>query len=227
MNITKAQYARIEKYFPVQRGNVKIDNYTFINAILYITENGCKWRALPEKYGKWNSIYQRFKRWCENGVIQRIFNALQQEKIIAIKVEVLALDSTSCKLHPDAHGALKNTDNNVSGNQRADGIPSFNNKFATAIVATLPYGSAMMTGEIISWLCDVGTVVAVLSVVFTFVCGCCTGGTFTVVETILNFLLSYVLPTIIACVLMIYYGFKKGIGCRYTINLLGGSSVSF
>ena len=121
MNITKAQYARIEKCFPVQRGNVKIDNYTFINAILYIAENGCKWRALPEKYGKWNSIYQRFKRWCENGVIQRIFNALQQEKIIAIKVEVLALDSTSCKLRPDAHGALKNTDNNVSGNQRADG----------------------------------------------------------------------------------------------------------
>lgn len=30
MNITKAQYARIEKYFPVQRGNVKIDNYTFM-----------------------------------------------------------------------------------------------------------------------------------------------------------------------------------------------------
>ena len=123
--ILDSTYARIEKYFPVQRGNVKIDNYTFINAILYIAENGCKWRALPEKYGKWNSIYQRFKRWCENGVIQRIFNALQQEKIIAIKVEVLALDSTSCKLHPDAHGALKNTDNNVSGNQRADGIPSF------------------------------------------------------------------------------------------------------
>ena len=43
MNITKAQYARIEKYFPVQRGNVKIDNYTFINAILYIAENGCKY----------------------------------------------------------------------------------------------------------------------------------------------------------------------------------------
>ena len=41
MNITKEQYARIEKYFPVQRGNVKIDNYTFINAILYIAENGC------------------------------------------------------------------------------------------------------------------------------------------------------------------------------------------
>jgi len=65
------------------------------------------------------------KRWCENGVIQRVFNALQQERIISIKVEVLALDSTSCKLHPDAHGALKNTDSNLSENQRADGTPSF------------------------------------------------------------------------------------------------------
>ena len=72
MKILKEQYERIEKYFPIQRGNVKIDNYVFINAILYIAENGCKWRALPEKYGKWNSVYQRFKRWCEKGVIQYI-----------------------------------------------------------------------------------------------------------------------------------------------------------
>lgn len=125
MNITKEQYAKIEKYFPIQRGNVKIDNYTFINAILYIAENGCKWRALPEKYGKWNSVYQRFKRWCENGVIQRVFHALQQKKIIAIKVEVLALDSTSCKLHPDAHGVLKNAESNPLENQKEDGTQSF------------------------------------------------------------------------------------------------------
>lgn len=46
MKITEEQYKKIEKYFPVQRGNVKIDNYTFISAVLYIAENGCKWRAL-------------------------------------------------------------------------------------------------------------------------------------------------------------------------------------
>ena len=104
MRITKEQFKRIEKYCPVQRGNVKIDNYDFINAILYMAENGCKWRALPKEYGNWNSIYKRFSRLFENGVIQQIFSALQQEKIIAIKVEVLAIDSTSCKVHPDAHG---------------------------------------------------------------------------------------------------------------------------
>lgn len=107
MKISHEQFKRIERLFPVQRGNVKIDNYDFINAILYIAENGCKWRALPKEYGNWNSIYKRFNRWVSNGVIRRIFTAMQQEKIISIKVEVLALDSTSCKVHPDGHGALK------------------------------------------------------------------------------------------------------------------------
>jgi transposase len=125
MKITKKQFQKIERYFPVQRGNVKINNYDFINAILYIAENGCKWRALPKEYGNWNSIYKRFNRWVNNGVIQRIFTALQQEKIISIKVEVLALDSTSCKVHPDGHGCLKNTESSVSESRKADGIPSF------------------------------------------------------------------------------------------------------
>lgn len=125
MKISQKQYKRIEKYFPKQRGNVKISNYDFINAILYIAENGCKWRALPKEYGKWYSIYKRFNRLVENGVIQRIFNAMQQEKIISVKVEVLAIDSTSCKVHPDAHGTLKNEENKLSENQKADGIPSF------------------------------------------------------------------------------------------------------
>lgn len=110
MKINKKQFKKIERYFPVQRGNVKISNYDFINAILYIAENGCKWRALPKKYGKWNSIYKRFSRWVKKGIMQQIFGALQQEQITSIKVEVLALDSTSCKVHPDGQGALKKTE---------------------------------------------------------------------------------------------------------------------
>jgi transposase len=125
MNITREQFERIAPHFPRQRGNVKIDNYTFISAILYIAENGCKWRALPEKFGKWNTIYRRFERWAESGVIQRIFAALQMEQIISINVEVLAIDSTSCKVHPDAHGALKKEENKLSANQRVVGTPSF------------------------------------------------------------------------------------------------------
>lgn len=105
MKITEKQFERIAPYFPTQRGNVKISNFDFINAILYMAENGCKWRALPKKFGNWSTIYKKFNRWSKNGVMQRIFAALQEEQIIAVKVEVSAIDSTSCKVHSAAHGA--------------------------------------------------------------------------------------------------------------------------
>ena len=91
----------------MQRGNVKTSNLNFINALLFITENGCKWRALPREFGNWATIYKKFNRWAKNGVVQRVFSSLQAEKIITLDVRVLSLDSTSCKVHPDGHGALK------------------------------------------------------------------------------------------------------------------------
>jgi len=125
MKITESQYQRIARHFPVQRGNVKTENRNFINAILYISENGCKWRALPKDFGNWATIYKKFSRWAKNGVMQRIFAALQSEEIISVRVEVLALDSTSCKVHPDAHGSLKNSGHRPSVNPEGVGIPSF------------------------------------------------------------------------------------------------------
>lgn len=125
MNISKAQYERIAGHFPVQRGNVKTDNYTFICAVLYMAENGCKWRGLPKEYGNWATIYKKFNRWAKNGVMQRIFAALQSEKIISVSIEVLALDSTYCKVHPDGHGALKNMESRPSVSPEAVGTPSF------------------------------------------------------------------------------------------------------
>jgi transposase len=125
MKITKEQFEVIKSHFPIQRGNVAVDNYAFINAILYMAENGCKWRALPKEYGVWSTVYKRYNRWVKSGVIARVFTALQLQKIISIKVEYLSFDSTSLKVHPDGHGALKKPENNQSENQKADGIPSF------------------------------------------------------------------------------------------------------
>lgn len=69
-------YAKIEKYLPKQRGNVRIHNLQLINALLYVAENGCKWRALPEQFGKWHTVYERMNRWSKNGVLQRVFEGL-------------------------------------------------------------------------------------------------------------------------------------------------------
>ena len=125
MEITREQFEKIAMHFPVQRGNVKTGNHGFLNAVLYMAENGCKWRALPERFGKWDAVYRRFNRWAKNGVMARAFGALQAERILAIKVEVLAMDSTSCKVHPDGHGALKKTAGRPSGSPAAAGTPSF------------------------------------------------------------------------------------------------------
>ena len=125
MEITIEQYKKIEKYLPVQRGNVSMHNLQLINAIIYIAENGCKWRALPKEYGNWHTIYVRMNRWSKNGVLQRVFEALQIENIINIKMESVCIDSTIVKVHPNGTGALKKQENNQSGNQKADSPRKF------------------------------------------------------------------------------------------------------
>jgi transposase len=87
--------------------NVEVQNIDFLNAILYIAENGCKWRQVPEKFGKWDTIYQRMRRWADNGVWPRVLEALQLQLNIQLDVTALSLDSTSVKVHPDGTGALK------------------------------------------------------------------------------------------------------------------------
>ena len=120
MQITQEQYEKIAKYLPVQRGNVSMTNLQLINAILYVAENGCKWRALPKSYGNWHTIYVRMNRWSKNGVLDRVFAALQLEGIIQVKVEILCMDSTSVKVHPDGTGALKKVENKPSESQEED-----------------------------------------------------------------------------------------------------------
>ncbi len=109
MELNEKQYEKIAKYLPRQRGNVSMSNLQLVNAILYVAENGCKWRALPKSYGNWHTIYTRMNRWSKNGVLQRLFEGLQQEDVIHIRMEAICLDSTSVKVHPHGTGALKKT----------------------------------------------------------------------------------------------------------------------
>ena len=67
MEITEAQYRRIAPILPVQRGNVSLSNLQVLNAILYVAEQGCKWRGLPPRFGNWHTVYTRMNRWSKNG----------------------------------------------------------------------------------------------------------------------------------------------------------------
>ena len=107
MEITEGTYGKIRHILPVQRGRVMVQNITFINALLYICENGCKRRRLPKEYGNWHVIYKRFNHWVRDWIIERLFRELHSNRIVGTAHLVLLLDSMSVPVHPDACGALK------------------------------------------------------------------------------------------------------------------------
>ena len=125
MKITKDQFEHIVSLLPRQRGNVSLDNLNVLNAILYVAEHGCKWRGLPREFGNWHTIYTRMNRWSKNGTLAKIFEHLQKERLITIKIETISLDSTLIKVHPDGTGALKKQGHSLSENQEADGQLKF------------------------------------------------------------------------------------------------------
>ena len=126
MKITEAQFREhIEPLLPVQRGNVKVPNLDVLNAILYVAENGCKWRRLPEHFGPWHTIYVRMNRWSKKGVLDRVFARLQELGLVRMRLEVVGLDSTIVPVHPDGTGAQKKTARRPSAAPAAAGPPSF------------------------------------------------------------------------------------------------------
>jgi transposase len=125
MEITTEQYRRIAHCLPRHRGNVSLSNLRVLNAVLYVAENGCKWRGLPRRFGNWHTIYTRLNRWAKKGVLQAVFEQLQLAQIIGIRIEAVSLDSTIVKVHPDGTGALKKTARKRLANREVDGQLKF------------------------------------------------------------------------------------------------------
>jgi transposase len=103
--ISDEHFARIEHLLPGKPsdpGRTAANNRLFIDAVLWIARTGAPWPDLPERFGKHNSVFQRFNRWAKNGVWARVFERLQDPDL-----EWLMLDSTTVRAHQHAAGARK------------------------------------------------------------------------------------------------------------------------
>ncbi len=107
--LTDTQWTQLEPHLPGKagdRGRTAADNRLFVDAVLFVARTGIPWRDLPPRFGKWNSVWRRFDRWCANGVWERLAQRAPGVFDDA-GLEELHLDSTSIKAQASAAGSRR------------------------------------------------------------------------------------------------------------------------
>ena len=83
-DISDAAWALLEPHLPGQSGQwggVAKDNRLFINAVFWILRTGAPWRDLPPEYGKWGTVHQRFIRWRDKRIWEKLLEILIAKSI--------------------------------------------------------------------------------------------------------------------------------------------------
>jgi transposase len=86
-----------------RRGAKGRDDRLFLEALHYFAVHNITWRALPERFGKWNSVWKRFDRLSKAGVFEGFFDSLAGLSSSAHLVQMF--DSTVVRAHVSAAGA--------------------------------------------------------------------------------------------------------------------------
>ena len=89
---------------PAKVGRPSLNPRRVFNAILWLLKSGARWRDLPDRYGNWNSIYHKFRKWCSLGLFERLLKLINAG---TKDTTLLEIDSTFCKVHQSACSALK------------------------------------------------------------------------------------------------------------------------
>lgn len=105
--LTDQEWEQIASLLPPEKnrkpGHPFKDNRTMLNGMVWIARSGAPWRDLPERYGPWNSVYSRFRKWIDDGILDNIFRVLSLEA----ELDELSLDATIVQAHQHSAGAKK------------------------------------------------------------------------------------------------------------------------
>lgn len=100
--LTDEQWSRLQEVLPKNRPGPKpkIGDRLFIDAVLFRAKTGVPWRDLPERFGPWKSVYNRFRNWARRGAWEEIFKELQLEVDESFSI----VDGSIVRAHQDAAG---------------------------------------------------------------------------------------------------------------------------
>lgn len=103
-DLSDSEWAIIQPLLPNKpRGVPRTDDRRILNGIFYILRTGSPWRDLPERYGPYTSVYNRYNRWAKTGVWLRVFEALRQRSPESLHL----IDSSIVRAHQHAAGGKK------------------------------------------------------------------------------------------------------------------------
>jgi transposase len=103
--LSDEQWRQIEPHLPKDvRGKERVDDRRVISGIVHVIKSGCRWCDCPPEYGPHTTIYNRFVRWAERGVWERLFRHLAGR---GRSGDVQMIDSTHVKAHRSASGAKR------------------------------------------------------------------------------------------------------------------------
>ena len=100
--LSEAQFERISECLPTDtRGVARADDRRVISGIIHVLQSGCRWKDAPKPYGPHKTLYNRFVRWAEKGVWDRLFHHLAAA---GGPPAVVMIDATHIKAHRSAAG---------------------------------------------------------------------------------------------------------------------------
>ena len=97
--LTDAQMERLKPFFPKSHGKPRVDDRRVLSRIIFINCNGLRWCDAPKEYGPAKTLYNRWKRWSDNGVFARIMVGLGAE---SADHKTIMIDATYLKAHRTA-----------------------------------------------------------------------------------------------------------------------------
>jgi len=109
-DLTNAEWDRLESFLPCggARGGRWSDHRRVINGVLYRVRTGVQWRDLPERFGPWETVYKRHRRWSADGTWAMLLSKVQAAEDAAGRVDWdVSVDSTVIRAHQHAAGARK------------------------------------------------------------------------------------------------------------------------
>lgn len=112
LEISDEVWAVMEPLMPKVSGRSRpwTDHRLAVEGMAWKYRTGAPWRDVPERFGKWNSIYKRFNRWAEDGTWEQLLAEVQKQADAAGKIDwVVSIDSTIARVHQHGATLARNT----------------------------------------------------------------------------------------------------------------------